>query len=125
MILVDTSIWIEFFKTREPVFSELKDLIESGKILTHALIFAELFQGCKNKAEINLIMNYWENLQDIESNSGIIEAGIFSYEKKLISKGVGLIDAVIVSEARRRNAKVWSLDKKLLSLLSRSEYYTL
>jgi hypothetical protein len=38
MILVDTSIWIEFFKTNEPVFSELKDLIESGKIITHSLV---------------------------------------------------------------------------------------
>jgi predicted nucleic acid-binding protein len=123
MILVDTSIWIEFFKTNEPVFSEMKNLIESGKIITHSLIFAELFQGCKNKTEADLIFNYWENLHDNESSLGIIEAGIFAYEKKLISKGVGLIDAVIICEAKRRNAEVWSLDKKMLSLLNRSAYY--
>lgn len=88
------------------------------------LIFAELLQGCKNKSELEIIMSYRENLYDSWSNCGIIEAGIVSFEKRMVSKGVGIIDAVIISEARRRNAKVWTLDQKLLSFLSKSEYIT-
>ena len=55
MILVDTSVWIEFFKKHEPYFTELRELIETSEVITHAVIFGELLQGCKSKAESDLI----------------------------------------------------------------------
>jgi predicted nucleic acid-binding protein len=33
MILVDTSIWIEFFRGNEPYFTKLKEIIESSDVL--------------------------------------------------------------------------------------------
>lgn len=54
-----------------------------------------------------------------------IEAGKFSSENKLFSRGIGLIDCVIIIAARRENAKIWSLDKKLNSLLKNEEKYSL
>ena len=30
MILVDTSVWVEFFRRKEPVFTQLRELIEAG-----------------------------------------------------------------------------------------------
>jgi predicted nucleic acid-binding protein len=56
MIVVDTSIWIEFFKKNEPVFSNLKELIETGSILGHEAIFGELLQGCLNVKELSFIL---------------------------------------------------------------------
>jgi predicted nucleic acid-binding protein len=53
MILVDTSIWIEFFKGNEPYFTKLKEIIESSDVLAHEVVFSELLQGCKNKTELN------------------------------------------------------------------------
>lgn len=123
MILVDTSVWIEFFKAKDPVFTDLKKRLESGDIIAHSLIFAELLQGCRNKKEADLVLNYWDVLSDSESERGIIEGGYLSYEKKFYSRGVGLTDAVLVHECRRRSARIWTLDKKLLSLLKEQEIY--
>ena len=50
---------------------------------------------------------------------------IESYEKKLYSKGVGIIDSMIIAYAIKYNIKIWSLDKKLLSVLEKSLTYKL
>lgn len=99
----------------------LEEHIEAGAVLVHALVFAELLQGCKSRAEADFVTQYWENLKDAESETGIITGGWYSFEHRLISRGVGLVDAVLISEARRRQARLWTLDAKLRALLSRSE----
>lgn len=121
MILVDTSVWIEFFRGREPVAAALEEHIEAGAVLVHALVFAELLEGCKSAAEADFVTQYWENLKDAESETGIIAGGWYSFERRLIARGVGLVDAVLISEAKRRKARLWTLDAKLRALLSRSE----
>ena len=62
MIVVDTCIWIEFLKGKEPYFSNLSELLEQGQVLGLELIFAELMQGAKNKREREFISNYWNYL---------------------------------------------------------------
>ncbi|MCB1192524.1 MAG: PIN domain-containing protein [Leptospiraceae bacterium] len=124
MILVDTSIWIEFFKRKEPIFSELKDLIEGFEILVHEVVFGELLQGCKTKSEEIFILDYWENLNRITSNGSFIEAGKLSFENKYLDKGIGLIDSVLIAQVKKKKIKIWTLDKKITTILSKSEIYT-
>ena len=123
MILVDTSVWIEFFKKREPLFSRLREEIEAGRILAHSLVFAELLQGCRNNSEAELVLNYWETLRDSESTSGIVAGGLLSFQLKLIAKGIGLVDAVLVSETRRRKTQLWTLDKGISRILEDFELF--
>jgi len=125
MILVDTSIWIEFFKKHEPYFTELRELIEASEVITHAVIFGELLQGCKSKTESDLIEEYWRNLEQINNPESFIEAGKLSSSLKLIDKGIGLIDAVLMYHSRFDNHKLWTLDKKILKLLKKNEIYSL
>jgi predicted nucleic acid-binding protein len=49
MILVDTSVWIEFFRGNEPYFTKLKELIESSDVLAHEVVFGELLQTLDKK----------------------------------------------------------------------------
>ena len=117
MILVDTSIWIEFFRGNEPYFTKLKEIIESSDVLAHEVVFGELLQGCKNKTELNFILEYWESLSNIVSNGSFIQAGKLSFEDKHLDKGIGIIDSILINEARQKNLKIWTLDKRLLKLL--------
>ncbi|NCQ71616.1 MAG: PIN domain-containing protein [Microcystis aeruginosa W13-16] len=117
MILVDTSVWIEFFRGNEPYFTKLKELIESSDVLAHEVVFGELLQGCKNKAELNFILEYWESLSNIVSNGSFIQAGKLSFEDKHLVKGIGIIDSILINETRQKNLKIWTLDKKILKLL--------
>jgi predicted nucleic acid-binding protein len=117
MILVDTSVWIEFFRGNEPYFTKLKELIESSYVLAHEVVFGELLQGCKNKAELNFILEYWESLNNIVSNGSFIQAGKLSFEDKHLGKGIGIIDSILINETRQKNLKIWTLDKNILKLL--------
>lgn len=113
MILADTSVWIEFLKRKEPVFSQLRDYIERREVVALECIFGELMQGARNTNEREVIQSYWEALPKIAEEGLWIEAGRFSGEKNLVSRGVGLIDAFILTAAQRSGSRVWTLDKKL------------
>jgi len=123
MILVDTSIWIEFLKRNEEVFTIMQQKLERGEILAAECIIGELLQGAKDEHEQMIITSYWECLPKINESGIWIEAGTYSGRNKLISKGIGLIDVVILMIARRTNSKIWTLDKKLLNLLKKSEMF--
>lgn len=123
MIIPDTSIWIEFFKANEPYYADLKDLIEKDQVLAIEPVFAELLQGARSKRERKILLGYWENLPKPSYINVFIEAGIISSENKWISKGVGLIDCTIVVIAKKSISKIWTLDKKLKSILEDIEKY--
>ncbi|WP_040508722.1 PIN domain-containing protein [Leptospira wolffii] len=123
MILVDTSVWIEFFRGNEPYFGELKNLIESSEVIVHEVVFGELLQGCKNKTEVSFILEYWENLNTLTSDGSFLLAGKLSFENKHIDKGIGLIDSVLINEVRSKKLQLWTLDKKILKVLDKKEIY--
>ena len=56
MILIDTSVWIEFFRAREPYHSRTAELLEEGQILGLTWVFGELLQGAKTNRERTLIL---------------------------------------------------------------------
>lgn len=125
MILIDTSVWIEFFRGKEPYFSKLVGLIEASDVIAHEVVFGELLQGCKNKSEIAFVIDYWESLNKIVSNRSFIQAGKLSFENKHLEKGIGIIDSILISETKQRNLKLWTLDKKILKLLQTQHIYQL
>lgn len=61
MILVDTSVWIDFLKKKSPHCDFLLHLLEHREVLCLELVFAELLQGAKNNRERKTLMAYWEN----------------------------------------------------------------
>jgi len=123
MIILDTSVWIEFLKNNPEYFSRVKRLLENQQVLAIECIFGELLQGAKNKREIEIISLYWENLPKAKTENGWIQAGIYSSVNKLTSQGVGLIDSYIITSARNNNARIWSFDKKINSLLKKEERF--
>lgn len=123
MIVVDTSVWIDFYKGRSPVFHQLKSYLEKGEIIAVEPVFGELMQGAKNKREKNIISNYWIHLPKFSMDGMFFKAGEVSGKNKWLDKGVGLIDSSIVIYARERGCKIWSFDKKLLSVLHYQERF--
>ena len=123
MIIVDTSIWIEFFRRREPWNSSLQRLLENREVLAVECVFGELLQGAKNEREKKVIREYWRHLPKIDETGLWLEAGAYAGTRGWQAKGVGLIDAFIVMSAFRTGSKIWTLDKKLESVLEPQECY--
>ena len=116
-IIFDTSIWIEYFKGKPEYFDICHQILENGEIRTIEIIFAELLQGALNNREVDIIRAYWQIIPKIEIDQLYLLAGEYSKQEKLISKGIGLIDACIITATIQSNSKLWTLDKKIKSFL--------
>lgn len=123
MVILDTNIWIEFFKARDPYYKVVKELIEKREVVALEVVFSELAQGCKNEREIKVIGEYWKNLTKYSEDNLLFNAANLSYSKKLISKGIGLIDSTIIYSTYKLECKLWTLDKKILSVIDKKKYH--
>ncbi len=123
MILVDTSIWVEFLKGHQPYFDQMKQLLEERQVLAVEPVFGELLQGAKGDRERRILQGFWENLPKNKIQDAWVKAGELSSRKKWSDRGIGLIDVVLIISSRDSNAKIWSLDKKLNSVLHKNEIF--
>ena len=124
MIIIDTTIWVEFFRGNQPYFDQVSTLLDTNEILALSPIFGELLQGAINNKERLVILDFWNNLPQISEHEMFIRAGMESGRSKWIDKGVGLIDSMIIIAARETVSFIWSLDTKLLRLLKNEEKYS-
>jgi hypothetical protein len=115
-LIADTSVWIDYLRGKESV-KILKDFLENQSIVVISVIFGELLQGVKSEAEKEIVEDFWKHIPKINEFELMIRAGKYSYKEKLISKGVGLIDSVLIVAAEENDLKIWTLDKKLLNVL--------
>ena len=90
MVILDTSLWIEFFKRNPVFFDEVVSLLEENKIYALECIFAELMQGTLNQRERKIIFEYWENMPKPDIDNLLLRAGWESSKQKWISKGIGM-----------------------------------
>ncbi|MDH5368258.1 MAG: PIN domain-containing protein [Cyclobacteriaceae bacterium] len=114
MIIADTSIWIEFLKGRNSdVFDMLSLYLKRREVVGISAVFGELLLGVKNNREAKIIQDFWDNLPKVNEHGLFINAGKLACKHKLYTKGVGLIDAYILSAALSNDFSLWTLDKKL------------
>ena len=122
-LIVDTSVWIEFFRGQEDYHAALVPLVERGEVWALECVFGELLQGARDERERLVLERFWEALPKVEIPRLFLAAGRLASVEQYSKKGVGLIDAMIVAAARRMKAQVWSLDKKLNAVLLSSERF--
>jgi len=125
MIVVDTSVWVEFLKHRLAYFLPLSTLLDQQQVVAVECVFGELLQGAKTSREQSIILGYWNNLPK-RSESGLwVQAGTASARNTWHAKGVGLIDAFLLCFVRAHDLQLWTLDKKLSSIAESSELFHL
>jgi predicted nucleic acid-binding protein len=117
MIILDTSVWIEYLKNNQAFFPKIRKLLESREILAVECVFGELLQGIKTETEREIIIDYWTNLPKEYYVDIIIQAGEYSAKNKLLDHGVGLLDSIILMHGIISNSKIWTLDNKFLKAI--------
>lgn len=112
MVLVDTSVWIDFLRHGNHV---LKDLLNDGEVVTHPLIIGELHIGniVKRQRFLSLLIN----LPKVTECSHE-EVLFFIEEHRIFGKGIGYTDAHIVCSSKINHAPLWTHDKKLDGIAS-------
>ncbi len=123
-ILVDTSIWVDYFKGGKNS-SDLNDLIDENLIVTNDIILAELVPYLRIKKQFTVI----KLLQEIERIPLLINWDkILELQVKCLkagANGVGIPDLIIAQNALANNCSIYSLDKhfRLLKQVMQLQLY--
>ena len=123
-VLVDSSIWIDYFRDGNNS-KDLDYLIDENLIVTNDIILVELLPYLKIKKQYKVIslLNeidkiplsiHWKEL--IDNQVKCIKAG---------ANGVGISDLIIAQNAIQNHCKVYSLDKhfRLLNQVLKVKFY--
>ena len=112
-VLVDTSVWVEYFRSGNNS-EKLDFLIDENLIITNDLILAELipFLRVRNQRKLtNLLLNI--NRLNLSINWG----QIIEYQYKCLKNGlngVGIPDLIIAQNAKQNNCEIYSLDNHFI-----------
>ena len=123
-VLVDTSIWIDYFRAGDNS-KDLDYLIDENIIVTNDIILAELVPYLKIKKQLKVI----KLLHEINRTPLAISWDeIIEFQVKCLkngANGVGIPDLMIAQNARQNSCKVYSLDKHfgLLSQVLKVKLY--
>lgn len=114
MVLVDTSVWIDHLRNKEPL---LVNLLENNRVLSHPFVRGELALG--NLKQRALILGFLDNLPQ-SPVAFADEINPFIETHALFGLGIGFIDVhLLASTQLALNAKLWTRDKRLLNAAMR------
>lgn len=111
MILVDSSIWVDYLRSGDVILARL---LEEGSVLTHPFILGELALGNLRQRE--------QILDDLQALPEIIpamddEVMHFINSNRLHGKGIGYVDAHLLASVRLApGSRIWTRDKRLDAL---------
>ena len=108
MILVDTSVWIDFFRGRAP---ELAEALDRGEVVLHPWVLGELTLGQRGARWSSMLRDLALLPQaDVVSDDEVLA---FIEARHLGGKGIGWVDAQLLAAALSQDSTLWSVDKRL------------
>ncbi len=113
MILVDTSVWVDHFRSGN---IGLANLLNEGEVASHRFIIGEL--ACGNLSNRSEILSLFGSLPLVH-HAEHEEVLDFIDNYKLMGKGLGYIDIHLIASAMLSRVPIWTLDKKLKEVSSK------
>lgn len=115
MILVDTSVWIDFFNgIMNPTTDILDNLLSKELLLIGDLIYCEVLQGFKNQNQFDAVLYLLSNLQKVELCGFDISLEAALNYRILRKKGITVrktIDMIIATFCIKNNHRLLHNDK--------------
>lgn len=107
MIIVDTSVWADHFRTGEP---ELLELLTNQRVMQHEFVTGELAMG--NPSDRTGLINA---LCILPAACVVEPEDFYSFveHNALHGTGLGFVDAHLLASAKALQAQIWTRDKRL------------
>jgi predicted nucleic acid-binding protein len=107
MVLVDTSVWIDHLRRREPVLAQL---LSDGLVLMHPFVSGELACGSMQNRPSILSGLHALPSAELASNSEVLS---LIEDRRLWGRGLGWVDTHLLASALLSNCAFWTLDVRL------------
>lgn len=110
MILVDTSVWIDFFRGDYRT-DLLRDLLESNEVRLHPWVLGELALGSLGSRRVGVL----NDLSRIGSVEIVPQDEVLAFVEHhaLAGRGVGWVDVNLLASARVGGVDLWTHDRRL------------
>lgn len=116
-VLVDTCIWIEFFKGGSDTGERLASLIVEDSVIMCGVVLFELLQGIKSDTEKITILNAISELPYIEMDKTIWErSAAISSSLRKNGVTVPISDILMASISLQYNLSIFTFDKHFESI---------
>jgi len=122
MILVDTNIFIEYYKNN-PVICKQVEKIDPKEIRVNDVVCAELYYGARDKQELSNIVADMEKLTDLPIFSNISKLATDLVKQYCLSHKLRLPDAQIAATAIIHNAELFTLNRKDFAYIPNLKLY--
>jgi predicted nucleic acid-binding protein len=107
VILADTSVWIEHFRSPNRALGEL---LEQDQVLVHPFVIGEIACGhFRNRAEIISLMQAMPAAPRADDG----EILLLTEQRRFRGRGIGLIDIHLLASCLMAPCLVWTADKRL------------
>jgi predicted nucleic acid-binding protein len=113
VILVDTSVWVDHLSKNN---SEMKRLLDGGRVLLHPFIVGELAMG--NLKRRNLVLKELQKLPEalVAREEEVLQ---FVAARGIFGRGIGYIDAHLLTSVQLMpGASLWTRDKRMFEVAS-------
>ncbi len=119
-ILIDTSIWIDYFQNRSSLISEKVDkILSENEVYVPKIVIAELIQGAKSEKEISIIEDFLDAFHIVDQKEDTwLKAGRLSFDLKKKGKTINLLDCYIGAIAQEHECKIFSLNRHFKEIQS-------
>jgi predicted nucleic acid-binding protein len=108
VILADTSVWIDHFRSGD---REMRELLNQGQIVIHPFVIAELALGSlRDRAKTLALLDLLPQVRVVQ----LSELRLMIEARRLYSLGIGLTDAHMIGSVFINSPTVlWTRDKRL------------
>lgn len=116
-VLVDTSVWIEYFNTLSPTSNKLEQLIRERKVWGSGIIVVELLLGARTDKEAELILSSINAIPFVDTTKKMwFKAAGLGFKLKRKGITIPISDLVIATCAIEQNLMLFTLDKHFESI---------
>jgi len=111
-VLIDTSIWVEFFrKGNSAVSTKLREYMKLNQVCYTGPIFVELYQGAKTHREIEVLDELFNTIHYVDiTRNHYHHAGLVSQKAAREGKVFSTIDMILAVLAHDEGLSLFSLD---------------
>lgn len=112
-ILIDTSVWIEYFRNRSSnISNKVDEALSKKEVFVPKIVIAELIQGAKSEREVSIIRDFLEAFHIIDQKEDTwVKAGELFFNLKKKGKMVNLTDCYIAVIAQEHHCQIFTLDE--------------